>query len=399
MFLFGSWYSEDIPIYLWFFHSKCCWKGLSLTFSYGLCYQRCVATTGRDSPNGREFYAHSPLQKLKWEAGTAAGQHRDLPSKMETYIEMKAITIHKWSCTFIECQDSSKISRIKIDCMQKGSSCFNLSISNLGTFAPNAWAVPQRQIGNEFTQGIGGRKAVLVSFGGIEHIRNDGVRGMVEYKVQTDCWRFFWVLHVSFVSALMSISWSLLPVLVLHSECYWVKNVRKAWILKCSTYPIKQLWLCYRLPLESWTKYGSVVALIVLLNFFGKRLRWPELLWRFSVFAAFDSATKWVHCSCARNSMTPRCQTKWGQVQLCGMLRENKPVESWEMINIYYISYIMRKYMLILHLGVLGNPATVGQIKSIHVYEGSPMWPLLSIVAVLWQDPIYVYWLKAPVVV
>lgn len=28
-----------------------------------------VVGRGRDSPNGREFYAHSPLQKLKWEIG------------------------------------------------------------------------------------------------------------------------------------------------------------------------------------------------------------------------------------------------------------------------------------------------------------------------------------------
>ena len=33
----------------------------------------CPAKLGRDSPNGREFYAHSPLQKLKWEVRWRAG--------------------------------------------------------------------------------------------------------------------------------------------------------------------------------------------------------------------------------------------------------------------------------------------------------------------------------------
>ncbi len=109
---------------------------------------------------------------------------------------------------------------------------------------------------------------------------------------------FFWVFHVSFVSALMNISWSLLPVLVLHSGCYWVKNVHRAWILKCSTYPIKQLWLCYRLPLESWTKYGSVVALIVLLNIFWEetKMTWTSLK-ILGVCCLWFSRYCWVHCS------------------------------------------------------------------------------------------------------
>lgn len=33
-----------------------------------------VVGRGRDSPNGREFYAHSPLQKLKWEIGKECTQ-------------------------------------------------------------------------------------------------------------------------------------------------------------------------------------------------------------------------------------------------------------------------------------------------------------------------------------
>lgn len=55
-----------------------------------------VATTGRDSPNGREFYAHSPLQKLKWEAGSARPDVKTgtCHPRWKIYIEMKAITIH-----------------------------------------------------------------------------------------------------------------------------------------------------------------------------------------------------------------------------------------------------------------------------------------------------------------
>ncbi|OLP74121.1 hypothetical protein AK812_SmicGene46434, partial [Symbiodinium microadriaticum] len=33
-----------------------------------------VLGRGRDSPNGREFYSHSPLQKLKWEVGPQCTQ-------------------------------------------------------------------------------------------------------------------------------------------------------------------------------------------------------------------------------------------------------------------------------------------------------------------------------------
>jgi len=80
-----------------------------------------VATTGRDSPNGREFYAHSPLQKLKWEAGSARPDVKTgtCHPRWKIYIEMKAITIHKYtqmniSPFMVFNQDSSKIYRIKI---------------------------------------------------------------------------------------------------------------------------------------------------------------------------------------------------------------------------------------------------------------------------------------------
>mmetsp|Transcript_18523 Transcript_18523/g.43533 ORF Transcript_18523/g.43533 Transcript_18523/m.43533 type:complete len:328 (+) Transcript_18523:77-1060(+) len=36
--------------------------------------QKKVIGRGRDSPNGREFYSHSPLQKLKWEVGPQCTQ-------------------------------------------------------------------------------------------------------------------------------------------------------------------------------------------------------------------------------------------------------------------------------------------------------------------------------------
>lgn len=69
-------------------------------------------------------------------------------------------------------------------------------------FQPTSQTSHRRQIGNEFTQGIGGRQAGFGEFWrtwGIEHIRNDEDR---EEWLSTN-WLlkvFFWVLHVSFVS-------------------------------------------------------------------------------------------------------------------------------------------------------------------------------------------------------
>lgn len=153
-----------------------------------------VATTGRDSPNGREFYAHSPLQKLKWEAGSARPdvKNRDLPSKMEKFtLKWKPLLYTMNISPFMVFnQDSSKIYRIKISASQTSH---------------------RRQIGNEFTQGIGGRKAGFGEFWGtwgIEHIRNDEEGGMVEYKLIVEGFFEFYM----FPSFRLNVSWSLWPV-------------------------------------------------------------------------------------------------------------------------------------------------------------------------------------------
>eukprot|EP00913_Durusdinium_trenchii_P031810 g29791.t1 len=46
----------------------------SLILIRGFATHKKVVGRGRDSPNGREFYAHSPLQKLKWEVGPQCSQ-------------------------------------------------------------------------------------------------------------------------------------------------------------------------------------------------------------------------------------------------------------------------------------------------------------------------------------
>lgn len=176
--------------------------------------------------------------------------------RWKIYIEMKAITIHKWIFLLSWCL-------IKIPPRFTES-----------RFQPTSQTFHRRQIGNEFTQGIGGRKAGFGEFWGtwgIEHIRNDEEGGMVEYKLIVEGFFEFYM----FPSFRLNVSWSLLPVFFLHSGCYWVKNGYSS----VAPIPSNNYDYVTDLPWESMNKHivqvVPVVALM-LLKFWLKNLTSPD---------------------------------------------------------------------------------------------------------------------------
>lgn len=169
-------------------------------------YQRCHHREGF-AKRSRVLCAQ-PFAEVEmggWQC-TAGCQNRDLPSKMEN--------LH-WNESHYYTQQIFLLSW----CLIKIPPRFTES-----RFQPASQTSHRRQIGNEFTQGIGGRKAGFGEFWGtwgIEHIRNDEDR---EEWLSTN-----WLLKVffefyMFPSFRLNVSWSLLPVLFLHSGCYWVKS-------------------------------------------------------------------------------------------------------------------------------------------------------------------------------
>ena len=177
-----------VNIYLWFLHAKCRWKGVSLTFSYGLSYQRCHHREGF-AERSRVLCAQ-PFAEVEmggWQC-TAGCQNRDLPSKMKN--------VH-WNESHYYTQQIFLLSW----CLTKIPPRFTES-----RFQPTSQTSHRRQIGNEFTQGIGGRKAGFGEFWGtwgIEHIRNDEDREewlstnwLLKVFLSFTCFlRFSWTYH------------------------------------------------------------------------------------------------------------------------------------------------------------------------------------------------------------
>lgn len=133
-------------------------------------------------------------------------------------------------------------------------------------FQPTSQTSHRRQIGNEFTQGIGGRQAGFGKFWGtwgIEHIRNDEDR---EEWLSTN-----WLLKVFFEFYMiplyrLNVSWSLLPVFFLHSGCYWVKNGYSS----VAPIPSNNYDYVTDLPGELMNKNTVPVVALVLLKFWGE---------------------------------------------------------------------------------------------------------------------------------
>ena len=165
---------------------------MSLTFSYGLCYQRCHHREGF-AERSRVLCAQ-PFAEVEmggWQC-TAGCQKQGLAIEDGKFIlkwkPLLYTNILKWIFLLSWCL-------IKIPPRFTES-----------RFQPASQTSHRRQIGNEFTQGIGGRKAGFGEFWGtwgIEHIRNDEDREewlstnwLLKVFLSFTCFlRFGWTYH------------------------------------------------------------------------------------------------------------------------------------------------------------------------------------------------------------